>query len=211
MSLPIKWSALLGPAIAECDEADGQNPTVFMRRFPAVAVAALGLLAASCSDSSDADRPAKPTQPPVAQEQSNEEAESEATESELAPDPDHIGEDCVAFLRATKAVPTDGAKKDCPECPSESAPFEVLKFNTFRIEKVSPSGSSCEVLAEIRAEFNPSPGGTITGGLVGWISPAQRELYTQGQTPAGQQVYKVRIAYNKSGGFWRAVEFDRAN
>ncbi len=182
-----------------------------MRTLPALAVATLSLLAVSCSDPLEANSPAKSAQPSLAQEPSDKDSEDEAAESEVAPDPDQIGEDCVAFLRATKAVPTNGEKKDCPECPGGSAAVEVLKFNTFRIEKISPSKTNCNVLVEIRAEFNPGPGGTITGGLVGWISPEKRELYRQGKTPAGQQFYKVKIAYNRSGGSWRPVEFDRAN
>ena len=121
-----------------------------------------------------------------------------------------IGEDCVAFLRATKAVSASRENSDCPQCPGNGA-FEVLRFNGFKIEKISPSEAGCEVTVEIHAEFNPSPGGNIAGGLTAWISPEKREQYARGQTPAGAQFYKVKVFYRRPDGFWRAVEFDRAD
>ncbi|MGI8956464.1 MAG: hypothetical protein ACR2II_06070 [Chthoniobacterales bacterium] len=171
----------------------------------------LSLLVVSCSEKSEPDSDGKPARPSVAEEKSESDAKKEVEESAIIPESQEIGEDCVAFLRATTAVPINAEKKDCPECPSGNAAFEVLKFNTFKIDKISPSGSACEVLVEIHAEFNPSPGGTIVGGLTGWITPEQKEKYARGETPAGVQIYKVKITYTRKSGFWKAIEFDRGD
>ncbi len=174
------------------------------RIFPGVILVFLSLLIAACSD-----RDAKSTPSSLAEIKSDATLEKEAEESELTPGSDEIGEDCVAFLRATRVARPKGENKDCPECPSGTPDFEVLKFNGFKIEKISPSEAGCDVTVEIRAEFNPSPGGTIAGGLTAWIAPAQREQYAQGKTPAGEQLYKVKVIYRRSAGYWQAIEFDQ--
>ena len=99
--------------------------------------------------------------------------------------------------------------KACPTCPSEGTDYEVLQFLGFKIKKITPSASGCDVAVEIRAEFNPSPGGTIVGGLTGWIPPEKREQYAQGKTPPGPQLYDVNVTYRRTDGVWRAVEFDK--
>lgn len=142
---------------------------------------------------------------------SESEVDSRKEESEAAPEPQDIGEDCVWFLRATKVVPPHSQNSVCPTCPANDLAVEVLRFKAFKIEKISSSESTCEVLVEISAEFNPSPGGTIGGGLTAWIPPEKREQYARGKTPAGPQIYKVKVIYRRMGGFWKAVEFDRAD
>lgn len=181
-----------------------------MRIFPAVLFALPCLLIAACSDNSDSDNDRKPTPQPLAEKEPKATAEKESGEKELTPGPDEIGEDCVGFLRATKVPQPNEPGKACPECPSGTAGFEVLKFNGFKIEKISPSAVGCDVTVEIRAEFNPSPGGNIVGGLIAWIPPEKREQYARGETPAGEQLYKVKISYRRPEGFWKAVEFDQA-
>lgn len=139
---------------------------------------------------------------------SRSEAEAEESE-EAAPDPDAIGEDCVGFLRATLAIPPNAhVTTSCPQCPPSKTPVEVLKFNDFKIDRLTnPSKDSCVADVTIRAQFNPSSGGKIFGGLVGWISKEQKKAYELGQTPSGPQTYKVRVFYRRSQGVWRTVEF----
>ncbi len=182
-----------------------------MRIFTAVLFVLPCLLIVACSDHSDSDNDRKPTPQSLAEKEPKAAAEKESGETELTPEPDEIGEDCVGFLRATQVTQPNVAGKACPECPSGTAGFEALKFNGFKIEKISPSEAGCEVMVEIRAEFNPSPGGTIIGGLVGWIYPEKREQYARGQTPAGEQFYKVKVIYRRADGFWKAVEFERGD
>jgi hypothetical protein len=178
--------------------------------FPAVLFALPCLLIAACSDHSDSDNDRKPTQQSLREKEPKAAGEKESEEKELTPGPDEIGEDCVGFLRATTVPQPNAPGKACPECPSGTAGFEVLKFHGFKIEKISPSEVGCEVTVEIRAEFNPSPGGTIAGGLTAWIPPEKREQYAQGHTPAGEQLYKVKVTYRRPEGFWKAVEFEPA-
>jgi hypothetical protein len=133
----------------------------------------------------------------------------EAEESEDAPDPDAIGEDCVGFLRATQAIPPNArVTTSCPECPPSKTAIEVLKFDDFKIDRLTnPSKDSCVADVTIRAQFNPSSGGKIFGGLIGWIAPKHRKAYELGKTPFGLQTYKVRVFYRRSHGVWRTVEF----
>ncbi len=181
-----------------------------MRIFPVVLFILLSLLIAACFHNSNSDSDGKSTPQSLTKKEPDTAVEKESKEPEVTPGPDEIGEDCVAFLRATKVVQPKGENKDCPECPGGTADFEVLKFNGFKIGEIALSGAGCEVTVEIRAEFNSSPGGNIVGGLTAWIPPEQRELYAQGQTPAGEQFYKVKVSYRRTDGFWRAIEFDRA-
>jgi hypothetical protein len=182
-------------------------------------IAVVGLLAASCSKKSAADADQKPKNASETPRQNLAEGASESEnesrkspgEAEAAPDPEEIGEDCVAFLRATKAVPANRENTNCPQCPGNDASVEVLKFNDLKINRVTFSESTCEVDVSIDAQFNPSPGGNIVGGLIAWISPEQREQYSHGKAPTGRQVYKVKVIYRRAGGGWRAVEFDRAD
>jgi hypothetical protein len=130
-------------------------------------------------------------------------------ETELQPHEDEVAEDCVAFLRATKVAAAPSASANCPTCPPEGT--EVLRFQSMKTEGVFCSGSTCEVEVTIRAAFNPGSGESIGGGLTAWIPPEQRAEYLRGNTPAGEQVYPVKITYKRSGEAWRAIEFDRAD
>jgi hypothetical protein len=167
----------------------------------------VGVIAASCSEKSGPDR----DHDSVASETPREPArKSEGTEGEdeRQPREEEIGEDCVAFVRSTKVVPAQAASVDCPGCPARGA--EVLTFRQMKMETVSCSGDTCNVVVTIRALFNPGSGKTIAGGLTGWIPPEQRSAYLSGRTPSGEQIYRVQITYKRRGNAWRAVEFDRA-
>lgn len=181
-----------------------------VRIFPAAFCVLLSLLISACSDHSESKNDGKSTPPSLSEKKPDAGVEKESAESGATPDQDQVGEDCVAFLRATRVVKPKGENKECPECPGGTSDFEVLQFNGFKIEKISPSEAGCEVTVEIRAEFNPGPGGHIVGGLIAWIPPAQREQYAQGKTPAGTQLYQVKVIYRRTDGFWRAIEFDQA-
>jgi len=107
-----------------------------------------GVIAASCSEKSDLHRDqnsqaeeAKPDQdvPAVNDERTSEfeversstsEAESAEAEAgnELGPPEEEIGEDCVAFLRATVTVAAKRANGDCPQCPVSTEATEVLSL-----------------------------------------------------------------------------------
>lgn len=134
---------------------------------------------------------------------------SEAEMDEVKPPQDVIAEDCVAFLRSTKTVTVNGANPDCPQCPAATDSEEVLKFNDIRVNRVIPSGATCQVDVTMRATFNPSTRKEITGGLTAWISPEQRAAYLRGEVPSGLQVYNVKVVYRRDRQNWRAVEFDR--
>ena len=130
-----------------------------------------------------------------------------ARSPEPRPPGNKIANDCLAFLRATKVVPAQTKSDDCPECPTGST--EVLKFQGMNTDRVFCSTIMCHVEVTIRAFFNPGSG-EMTGGLTGWIPPEQRTEYLAGNTPPGEQVYRVKIIYKRVGDGWRAVEFDRA-
>jgi hypothetical protein len=132
---------------------------------------------------------------------------TEGGEREAQPSADDIGEDCHAFVWLTKSVPRDGANADCPQCPSSTEAKQVLNFRAAQVERVSCVGETCEVAVAIHASFNPSNGGTIRGGLEGWIPLEQREEYSRGQTPGGEQVYHLKIIYKRDGEGWRPVDF----
>lgn len=129
-------------------------------------------------------------------------------EAEEAPDSGDIGEDCIAFLRATKvAAPQAENKGNCPQCPDANAADDVFKFNDLKIDRVAPSAGGAEVDVRIIVTFNPGAGGSITGGLTAWIPPEQRAQYERGEIPEGQQVYRVRITYKRNANGWQPIEF----
>ena len=136
----------------------------------------------------------------------SEKPKSESKESESQPREDEIAEDCVAFVRATKVAP---AQAECAGCSNEGA--EVLAFQQLHTDRVSCSAAACEVTVTLRASFNSGTKGTISGGLTGWIPPEQRQNYLNGRTPEGEQVYRVKIIYKRTGEEWRAIEFDKAD
>jgi hypothetical protein len=167
-----------------------------------------GLIAASCSDShrdlkhpSRSEKPASPTDVAVGIEEEHDRGRG--------PGEDEIAEDCVAFLRATKAIPGQ-ANPDCPQCPTRADGKEVLKFQRIHVDRTNCLDSACEVDVSIYARFNPGAGGPIAGGLTGWISSEQQARYAEGKTPSDEQVYKVKIIYRRDRRGWRAIEFDRA-
>ena len=177
----------------------------------------LALLAAACSRKSDSDRKdrsnqtseqinatnrdeARKHEPGVANSPEREEKESQPSE-------DDIVEDCLAFAWLTKAMPAKTPSANCPQCPSSAEGTPVLKFQGAKVDRVSCAGGNCEVAVSIHASFNPSKGGTITGGLTGWIPLEQREQYSRGQTPPGEQVYHLNITYRHEGEQWRLADF----
>ena len=178
-----------------------------IRRAALIFVA--GIITASCSEKSAADRE-KDVNASEAPREMVRESEVEMVEGgeELKPDEDQIAEDCVAFVRSTKVVPARAANTDCPGCPVGGT--EALSFQQMKTGAVSCSGDTCTVRVTIRAVFNAGSGQTFAGGLTAWIPPEQRTAYLSGQTPSGEQEYRVKITYARRGKEWRAVEFDRA-
>jgi hypothetical protein len=104
-------------------------------------------------------------------------------------------------------MPAKTTSADCPQCPSSVEGTEVLKFQGAKVNRASCAGGICEIAVSVHASFNPSKGGTITGGLTGWIPLEQREQYSRGQTPPGEQVYHLNITYRREGERWRLVDF----
>ena len=147
---------------------------------------------ASCSEKS---APPKP------------ESQSESKEKESPPGEDEIAEDCVAFVQATKVNPANAT--DCPGCSTERPP--ALAFRQMHVDRISCTAISCQVTVTLRVVFNASASGAITGGLTAWISPEQRQEFLNGHPPSGEQVYRAKIIYKRTGETWRAIEFDRAD
>jgi hypothetical protein len=186
-----------------------------MKIFTVTALILAGLLTTSCSKRSTPDNDQKledstKRSEPETSEQNRMEPSEEADADEK-PDSGDIGEDCVAFLSATKVVaPIKGANAtdgQCPTCPVIGEGAEVLKFDDVKIDKVALMGATCQVTVRILATFNPSHGGTIAGGLVGWIPAEQRNEYAQGKTPSGQQTYEVNITYRRDANGWQPIDF----
>ena len=146
------------------------------------------LMTASCSEKREPER------------------ESANKENESKPREDQIAEDCVAFVHSTTVVP---ATPECAGCTGDTR--EALAFQQIKVDRISCAAEACEVTVTLKAAFIPGPGGTISGGLAGWISPEQRQAFLSGHTPEGEQLYPVKITYQRRGGEWRPVEFDRAN
>lgn len=170
-----------------------------------VTLISLALLAAACSRRSDSDRKDKSDK--TSEHESGVANSPEREEKESQPSEDDIVEDCLAFTWLTKAMPAKTTSADCPQCPSSAEGTQVLKFQAAKVGRVSCAGGTCEVAVSIHASFNPSKGGTITGGLTGWIPLEQREQYSRGQTPPGEQVYHLNITYRQEGERWRLVDF----
>ncbi len=181
------------------------QPRMNIRRAALIFVA--GIMTVSCSEKSAPDR-GKDVNTSEAPREVVRESEGETVGDELQPDEDKIAEDCVAFVRSTKVVPARTASTDCPACPVGGT--EVLAFRNMKTDAVSCAGDTCNVVVTIRAVFNPGAGETIAGGLTAWISPEQRTEYLSGRTPAGEPAFRVQITYQRRGGAWLAVEFDRA-
>ena len=169
----------------------------------AVILLAVGFITGSCSE-----KAAPVKSQPESRKEEAEKAKVEKAETEEQPREEEIAEDCVAFLRATKIFPKTAAA-DCPGCAAEGT--EVLAFRQMRMDRISCSADTCEVAVTLRAVFNPAPAGTISGGLAAWISQEQRLEYLNGHPPEGEQVYRVKIIYRRTGEAWRAIEFDKAD
>jgi hypothetical protein len=178
-----------------------------IRRAALIFVAAI--IAASCSKKSTPDLDKDVNTPEASREMAREPgSEKTEREGELQPDEDQIAEDCVAFVRSTKIVPARAVSTDCPGCPAKGT--DVLSFRHMKTDAVSCSGDTCTVVVTIFSAFNPGSGETMTGGLTAWVPPEQRSAYLSGQTPSGEQAYRVQVTYKRRGPAWRAVEFDRA-
>ena len=167
------------------------------RRVAAIFFA--GLLAVSCSDETKTERSA------------NTQVEKAEAENDEHPREDEIAEDCVGFVRATQVVSPATPGPDCANCTAVAGAVEVLAFRELHADKISCAGDTCEVTVTIRAAFNSAPPGTITGGLAAWFSQEQRAAYLSGQSPAGDQIFPVKVIYKRRPKGWRAVEFDKAN
>jgi hypothetical protein len=178
----------------------GDQRRMKIRRAALIVVA--GIITASCSEKS------VPGREKLSEAKREPDSVIAKSEDELQPREDEIGEDCVAFVRATKVVSAQTPTADCPGCPAAGA--EVLTFRQMKTERISCSGDTCTVLVTIRVSFNPGAGERIAGGLTAWISPEQRSEYLSGRTPSGEQAYRVQITYKRRAEGWRAVEFDRA-
>jgi hypothetical protein len=156
------------------------------------------LMTASCSEKSE----------PLSTVKAQSEAEKKEPENEEEPREDKVAEDCVAFLQATKVVPQAPAA-DCPGCSAEGS--QVLAFRQMQLDRISCSANSCEATVTLRAVFSRGPAGTISGGLTAWIPQEQRLEYLNGHPPQGEQIYRVKIIYKRTGEAWRAIEFDKAD
>ncbi|HEX4630179.1 MAG TPA: hypothetical protein VH188_04375 [Chthoniobacterales bacterium] len=132
--------------------------------------------------------------------------ESKGEENESKPREDEIAEDCVAFVRSTKVLPST---PECAGCTGDSR--EALAFRQIKVDRMSCAGAACEITVTLRAAFHAGPSGTIAGGLAGWLSPEQRQAFLSGHAPEGEQLYPVKITYRRNGEEWRPVEFDRAD
>ena len=185
---------------------------VYIVRVAIISLAAL--VASSCSKQSDsgsekvservADYERTNHREP---EQAAEVASAEEEESKSRPSTDDIIQDCYGFVWLTKATPAGKMSANCSQCPSTEEAIHVLKFEGAKLERVSCTEETCAVDVSIRARFNPSKGGIISGGLTGWMPPEQREQYSRGQTPSGEKAYHVKIIYRRKEGEWRPVEF----
>ena len=185
-----------------------------MKALTVLLLLSLALATTSCSkkntsDHREAERAAESREREGRETEKRSREGAESEEEENQPDSEAIGEDCVAFLRATTAPKPSEKAIDCPSCPPPGALPEVLKFNDLKIDHIAPSRDRCEVSVKILASFNPSTRSPIIGGLTAWISPEQKKLYLSGQVPSEQQTYKVHIIYRRTGqGGWHAVEFN---
>ena len=171
-------------------------------RLLVFAVAALA--AVSCRKPTETNNDRK-----TSETQREKELEKREEENERQPREDEIAEHCLAFLRSTKVVSAQSPRADCPGCAAEGG--EVLAFQQMKTDRISCSADTCEVTVTIRASFRAGTGETITGGLTAWIPKEQRDAYLRGHPPEGEQVFPVKIIYKRTGGTWRAVEFDRAD
>jgi hypothetical protein len=170
-----------------------------IRRVVLILVA--GIITASCSEKSASEKRSE------VKRESDSVVAKEDDESQ--PHQEEIEEQCVDFVRSTKVVSAQTPTADCPGCPPAGA--EVLAFRQMKTDRISCSGDTCSVLVTIRVSFNPGAGERMAGGLTAWISPEQRNAYLSGETPSGEQAYRVQITYKRRGEGWRAIEFERAS
>ena len=175
-----------------------------MKTVRAALIVGAAIIATSCSEKPAPDREKQSNTPETTRTPKPEVAEHE---DEREPREDKIGEDCAAFVRATRIVPAQTPPAECPGCPAEGA--EALSFRQMKKDGISCSGDTCTVLVTLTVSFNPARGERITGGLTAWISPEQRSEYLSGRTPPGEQAYRVKITYQRRGESWHASEFDR--
>jgi hypothetical protein len=174
----------------------------------AALISVASLVLASCSDKAAPNREKDAAEEPPTEVHASQREVAAPVNAPQPPGEGKIGRDVVAFVRATRIVPAAGASTACPGCPAEGP--EVLTMSHFKTDAVSCSGDTCSVLVTIRAEFNPGSGERMAGGLTGWIPPEQRSAYLSGQTPPGEQAFRVQITYKRRADAWQAAEFDRA-
>ena len=174
-------------------------------KFRLALLTLIGLGLASCSEKSAQDGNTEATATPQAVAPA---PVGKTGGSEAQPRERKIAEDCVTLLRSTRVVSTETANPDCPGCPTGGT--EVLTLQQMTTDNVSCSGDTCTVVVTMRAVFNPGAGEKMAGGLTAWIPPEQRHAWLRGDTPAGEQTYRVQITYRFRDETWTAVEFDRA-
>jgi hypothetical protein len=160
----------------------------------------------SCREQPASDRDKDPK---LSQEQREPESQRRGDEKKPQPRENEIAKHSLAFLRATKVFPAQSPSADCPGCPVEGT--EVLAFRQIQIDRTSCAADTCEITVTLRAFFNPGSGATMSGGLTAWIPDDQRNAYLAGHPPEGEQIFRVKIIYKRTGEGWRAVEFDRAD
>jgi hypothetical protein len=172
------------------------------------------ILVASIITASCSEKPAPDGKKDVNASEASRDAERESEMKtaqdgdESQPEKDEIEEDCAAFVGSTKVVQGRAPAANCPECPAGGT--AVLAFRGATTDAVSCSSDTCSVVVTIRAVYNPGSGERLAGGLTAWIPPEQRSAYLSGDTPSGEQIYRVKITYKYRGGAWQAAEFDRA-
>ena len=86
----------------------------------------------------------------------------------------------------------------------------MFAFRQMRTDAVSCSDNTCTVVATIRAGVQSRFRSNRRWRTDRVDPPGKRSLYLSGQTPPGEQTYRVQITYKHRGEEWRALEFDRA-
>lgn len=91
-----------------------------MNLHRAALICVVGLSSISCSEKWAPDRDNTSETPEPSRDSAHEpEPKMAETEAELQPAEDEIGEDCLAFVRATTVIPAQISGADCPACPAE--------------------------------------------------------------------------------------------
>src|SRR3954447_3310364 len=110
----------------------------------AAIVVAAAVLTAACSEKSNPDL--------VKNSPAELKTESAENENDREPREDEIAEDCVAFVRSTRLVPSQSKNGDCPGCTNEADATEPLAFQQFQADRISCSGDTCEIDVTLRVK-----------------------------------------------------------